>query len=337
MRVLVTGGAGFVGSHLVEQLVEEGHQVRVLDNLSSGRRENLASVFDQVELMIGDIRDRGDVAFALRDREAVVHLAAVASVPASVADPAGTHESNFEGTLKLLEATRRSSVRRFLYASSAAIYGDCAALPLREEEAPMPLSPYAADKLAGEFYLRFYTERFGLSTTAFRFFNVYGPRQDPSSPYSGVISRFLSAVVAGEPVRIFGDGRQTRDFVYVGDVVEVLAAALPAQVPESFAVNVGTGREQSLLSLVENLERVFARPIECQYEPRREGDIVRSCANVTRLKRLFGFGCTTSLQEGLGRLAGAELAALGLVDGCREPGAIALDEIALPAKQIEHG
>ncbi|HET9122587.1 MAG TPA: NAD-dependent epimerase/dehydratase family protein [Acidiferrobacteraceae bacterium] len=337
MRVLVTGGAGFIGSHLVERLVEDGHHVRVLDNLSSGRRENLAAVFDRVDLMIGDIRDRGDVAYALRDREAVVHLAAVASVPASMADPAGTHETNFEGTLKLLDAARRSPVRRFLYASSAAIYGDSAALPLREEVAPMPLSPYAADKLAGEFYLRFYTERFGLSTTAFRFFNIYGPRQDPSSPYSGVISRFLSAVMAGQPVRLFGDGRQTRDFVYVADVVEVLVAALSAMVPEFFAVNIGTGREQSLLSLVENLEQVLGRPIGRQHEPRREGDIVRSCADVTRLKRLFGFGCSTTLQTGLGCLAGAELAALGLVDSGRETRAVAFDEIALPAQKIEHG
>lgn len=335
MRILVTGGAGFIGSHLVERLVAEGHELRILDNLSTGRREHLASVFDRVDLVVGDIRDRGDVAFALRDRDAVVHLAAVASVPASLADPVGTHECNFDGTLKLLDAARRKRVRRFLYASSAAIYGNNQSLPLREDEPPAPLSPYAADKLAGEYYLKFYARRFGLAGGAFRFFNVFGPRQDPSSPYSGVISRFLSAIEHGEPLCVFGDGAQTRDFVFVADVARSLHRALTALPAECSVVNVGTGRDHSLLALMDTLERLVGMPLMRRFEPRRDGDIIRSCADVTRL-RLLGLSCDTGLDTGLARL----LAATGLlpsVQGGREQGAVALDQFAFAAQKMEHG
>jgi UDP-glucose 4-epimerase len=212
MKVLITGGAGFIGSHLVEQLLAAGNSVRVLDNLSTGKRSNLPT-HSQLEFIQGDIRDRSLVLDSVRGVQAIVHLAAVASVQASVDDPTGTHETNFDGTLHLLEAARKEQIRRFLYASSAAVYGDNTRLPLVEDEILNPLSPYAADKLAGEYYLRFYHAKFGIETTAFRFFNIFGPRQDPSSPYSGVISIFVERVSQDEPVTLFGDGRQTRDFV----------------------------------------------------------------------------------------------------------------------------
>src|SRR3990170_3898667 len=225
MNLLITGGAGFIGSHLVEHMLAAGNTVRVLDNLSTGKRENLPA-HSRLEFVLGDIRDRGLVLECVRDVQAIIHLAAVGSVQASVDDPTGTHATNFDGTLHLLEAARQEHVRRFLYASSASVYGDNTRLPLVEEEGLNPLSPYAADKLAGEYYLRFYHAKFGIETTAFRFFNIFGPRQDPSSPYSGVISIFIERVSRGEPVTIFGDGRQTRDFVYVGDLVKLLVQAV---------------------------------------------------------------------------------------------------------------
>jgi UDP-glucose 4-epimerase len=219
--------------------------------------------------------------------DAIVHLAAVASVQASVDDPTGTHETNFDGTLHLLEAARTEHIRRFLYASSAAVYGDNTRLPLVEEEILNPLSPYAADKLAGEYYLRFYHAKFGIETTAFRFFNIFGPRQDPSSPYSGVISIFIERVSRGEPVTIFGDGRQTRDFVYVGDLVKLLAQALSHTETAGQVINVGRGKQCSLLELLEALEKLTGKPVERRFAAARLGDIVHSCADISRLVRLL--------------------------------------------------
>ncbi|HWO43614.1 MAG TPA: NAD-dependent epimerase/dehydratase family protein, partial [Candidatus Eisenbacteria bacterium] len=234
--------------------------------------------------------------------EAVYHLAAVASVQASVDDPFGTHATNLVGTLNLLEAARRNGVRRIVYASSAAVYGDTIELPVREEAAPRPLSPYAADKLAGEHYLLFYAREYGLAATAFRFFNIYGPRQDPSSPYSGVISIFVERARTGEPVTIFGDGEQTRDFVYVADLVEVLYRALDHAGTDGQVLNVGGGRECSLLDILAELERLCGGPIERRHELPRIGDIRRSCADITRLVALLGYRPQTLLGTGLERL-----------------------------------
>lgn len=298
MKVLITGGAGFIGSHLTERLLAAGHSVRVLDNLSTGKRENLPDSA-AVEFRQGDIRDRTEVNAAVRNVDAIVHLAAVASVQASVDDPVSTHETNFDGTLYLLEAARRADIRRFLYASSAAVYGDNASLPLAEDASLKPLSPYAADKLAGEHYLTFYFNKFGLQTTAFRFFNIYGPRQDPSSPYSGVISIFVERSLRGEPVTIFGDGRQTRDFVYVGDLVQLLVEALSTPVTAGQVINVGRGRQSSLLDLLAVLEQLTNRPVARQHAPARVGDIVHSCADTTRLQRLLGKVPATDLDAGL--------------------------------------
>jgi UDP-glucose 4-epimerase len=301
MKILITGGAGFIGSHLAEQLLATGNSVRVLDNLSTGKRANL-STHAQLEFIQGDIRDRNLVLDAVRGVQAIVHLAAVASVQASVDDPTGTHETNFDGTLHLLEAARQEQVRRFLYASSAAVYGDNTRLPLVEDEVLNPLSPYAADKLAGEYYLRFYHAKYGIETTAFRFFNIFGPRQDPSSPYSGVISIFVERVSQGEPVIVFGDGRQTRDFVYVGDLVKLLSQALVRTETAGQVINVGRGKQCSLLDLLAALEQLTGKPVERRFAAARLGDIVHSCADVTRLVRLLGEAPQTEIVTGLGEI-----------------------------------
>jgi UDP-glucose 4-epimerase len=301
MNVLVTGGAGFIGSHLVEHMLAAGNAVRVLDNLSTGKRENLPA-HTQLEFVQGDIRDRDLVFKSVRGMDAIVHLAAVASVQASVDDPTGTHATNFDGTLLLLEAARHEHVRRLLYASSAAVYGDNTRLPLVEDEILNPLSPYAADKLAGEYYLRFYHANFGIETTAFRFFNVFGPRQDPSSPYSGVVSIFIDRVTRGEPVTIFGDGQQTRDFVYVGDLVKLLMHALTRAEAVGQVINIGRGIQCSLLELLETLEKLTGKPVARRFEAARLGDIVHSCADISRLVRLLGKAPETDIATGLGAI-----------------------------------
>jgi UDP-glucose 4-epimerase len=301
MNALVTGGAGFIGSHLVSRLLASGRKVRVLDNLSTGKRENLPP-HERLEFIEGDIRDTSAVASAMHGMQAVVHLAAVASVQASIDDPLGTHQTNLVGTINLLEAARQNSIARFVYASSAAVYGDSAQIPVAEDAHLNPLSPYAADKLAGEHYLDFYRRTYGLSTAAFRFFNIYGPRQDPSSPYSGVISIFVDRLRARKPVTVFGDGRQTRDFVYVGDLVDVLVRTIENKSTADPVCNIGRGVESSLLDLLEALEQLSGRRIERRHESQRPGDIVRSCADVSRLQSITGSVPATPLRDGLREL-----------------------------------
>jgi UDP-glucose 4-epimerase len=301
MHVLVTGGAGFIGSHLTQRLLSAGDQVRILDNLSTGKRENLPR--DQaIEFVEGDIRDVGLVGRCVEKVDAVVHLAAVASVQASIDDPVGTHQVNFDGTLNLLEAARRTGTRRFLYACSAAVYGDTASIPVAEDSRPNPLSPYAVDKLAGEYYLLHYHRKYDLAATSFRFFNIYGPRQDPSSPYSGVISIFVDRLQRQQPVTIFGDGEQTRDFVYVGDLAELLTRAVHGVEGVGGVLNVGTGRRHSLLQLLDHLEKLSGGKIERRHEAPRLGDIQHSCADVSRLKRAYGNAPSTAFDVGLGKL-----------------------------------
>ena len=302
MNVLVTGGAGFIGSHLVEKLIHAGHSVRVLDNLSTGKTVNLAQVGGVVDLVVGDIRDTATVAACMKRMDVIVHLAAVASVQASVDDPLAAHQTNFDGTLNLLEAARQNRIKRFLYASSAAIYGNTQALPVTEELKPNPLTPYAIDKLTGEYYLHHYFRQYGLATTAFRFFNIYGPRQNPSSPYSGVISIFMNCLQQGKPATLFGDGSQTRDFVYVDDLAGLLAQALHQPSLYGQVVNVGTGVEQSLLQLIDKLEFLSGKPLVRKRARARTGDIARSCADISRLQRLNRTVPVTPLKEGLEKL-----------------------------------
>lgn len=300
MTVLVTGGAGFIGSNLVRCLLGSGQSVRVLDDLSSGRKENLLDIEGRFEMVIGDVRDRSTVAAAVRDVDAVFHLAALPSVARSVADPIGTHLINAGGTLNVLLAARDQGVRRVVYASSSSVYGDAPILPKHEGMSPETMSPYAASKLAGEAYCRAFTESFGLMTVSLRFFNVFGPRQDPASEYAAVIPRFITQILGGSRPTVFGDGGQSRDFVYIANVVQacILAAeAGPASAGE--AMNIGVGRGTSLIQLIEVLRRLLGIEIEPEFAPGRPGDVRDSLADIAKAEQLIGYRPLVDLREGL--------------------------------------
>lgn len=303
--ILVTGGAGFIGSNLVDALLAHGYSVRVLDNLSTGKRSNLPAD-KRVELIEGDVANAQVVRSALQGCSAVVHLAAVASVQASVDDPVGTHRSNLIGTLNLCEAMREEGVRRVVFASSAAVYGNNGeGQPIDEDTPKSPLTPYAADKLASEHYLDFYRRQHGLEPVVFRFFNIYGPRQDPSSPYSGVISIFTERAQQGLPITVFGDGEQTRDFLYVGDLVELLVQALECGEVQEGAINVGLNHATSLNQLLAAIGDVLGGLPPVSYQAARGGDIRHSRANNTRLLQRFRLpGPATDMRSGLAKLLG---------------------------------
>ncbi|MCW3149645.1 NAD-dependent epimerase/dehydratase family protein [Stutzerimonas stutzeri] len=303
--ILVTGGAGFIGSNLVDALLARGYSVRVLDNLSTGKRANLPDD-ERVELAVGDVADAACVRRAMSGCQAVVHLAAVASVQASVEDPIGTHQSNLIGTLNVCEAMRAEGVTRVLFASSAAVYGNNGEGEAIDESTPTaPLTPYAADKLASEHYLDFYRRQHGLEPAIFRFFNIYGPRQDPASPYSGVISIFTGRAQKGMPISVFGDGEQTRDFIYVGDLVEVLVQALEAPVVEQGVVNVGLNQATSLKQLLAAIGDVLGGLPAVSYQAPRSGDIRHSRANNARLLQRYRLPePPTSMRAGLAKLLG---------------------------------
>lgn len=301
MKILVTGGAGFIGSHLVDQLLAQNHQVVVLDNLSTGKMENLPPGNDRLQIEKGDICCRQTVDQITRGCDAIVHLAAVASVHASVEDPCGTHQVNLVGTLNLLEAARNNNIKRFVYASSAAVYGNTEVVPVSENTHLKPLTPYAADKLAGEYYIDFYRRQFGLKPIMFRFFNIFGPRQDPSSPYSGVISIFLERAMSGRPISVFGDGEQTRDFVYVADLVRLLEQAVTMTRNIAEPMNVGNGDQTSLKQLLAVIEEFAGRPLEVSHYAPRPGDIRYSCADNRRVKEQMSYSHEYSVAEGLKR------------------------------------
>lgn len=302
-RILVTGGAGFIGSHLVEALLGKGYKVRVLDNLSTGKVGNLPIGNANLNLVVGDVADSVVVEQAMRDCSAVVHLAAVASVQASVDDPVSTHQSNFVGTLNVCESMRAAGIKRVVFASSAAIYGNNGEGTAIDEDTPKsPLTPYAADKLASEYYLDFFRREHGLEPVILRFFNIFGPRQDPSSPYSGVISIFTERAMARQPVAIFGDGEQTRDFVYVQDLVSILVQALEASEPSPGAVNVGLSRSTSLNDLITELGAATGSPLTVTHQAQRQGDIRHSRANNARLLDRFTLPAPTSIGNGLAQL-----------------------------------
>ncbi len=295
--ILVTGGAGFIGSHIVRALLAQGKQVRVLDNLSTGRRENLNGL--DIEFVEGDLRDDDALAAALRGVEAVCHHAAMISVPGSVADPLGSHQINIEGTVRLLDLARRLGVQRFVFASSAAVYGDDPTLPKSEDLPPQPQSPYALHKLVGEQYLRLYHHLYGIDTIALRYFNVYGPRQDPASPYAAVIPLFVSALREGRRPTVFGDGLQTRDFVFVEDVARANVAALSVPNPAGCVINIASGRQTSLLDLLAALAPNFKKKLKPVFANPRPGDVRYSVAANEAAKRLLGFEPTVGLEEGL--------------------------------------
>ena len=301
--VLVTGGAGFIGSHLVDALLAQGHRVRVLDNLSMGKRSNLPLDNPLLQFIQGDVADAAVVAQAVAGCVAVAHLAAVASVQASVDDPVATHQSNFVGTLNVCEAMRLHGVKRVLFASSAAVYGHNGEGMAIDENTPKePLTPYAADKLASEHYLDFYRRQHGLEPAIFRFFNIFGPRQDPSSPYSGVISIFTQRAQQGLPISVFGDGEQTRDFFYIADLLALLAQALTAPQVVEGAVNVGWNQAVSLNQLLADIGELCGGLPAVTYQAPRAGDIRHSRADNQRLQAHYQLPPTTSMQEGLRHL-----------------------------------
>lgn len=303
---LVTGGAGFIGSHLVEALVERGARVRVLDDFSTGRRENLARVASQIELLEGDVSDPDVARRAVAGCDYVLHLAAIASVQASVEDPQRVHRVNANGTLNVLDAAREGGVGRVVLASTTALYGDHAALPLREELSPRPLSPYAASKATGEAYCSAFHASYGLPTVALRFFNVYGPRQDPANPYSGVISIFANRMSRGERPTIYGDGRQTRDFVYVADVVRALLLACEREEAIGSVFNVASGNQTSILQLAEELNQVLGTALAPIFAPARAGEVRLSQGDASRARESLGWAPQVSLREGLTYLIEAE-------------------------------
>lgn len=298
--VLVTGGAGFIGSHVVETLLASGYSVRILDNLSSGKLSNLSHLEGPFEFVEGDICDPKSIAGAMAGVAAVVHLAAEPSVAKSVEFPLETHQANYVGTLNVLEAMRVSDVKRIVYASSAATYTANNPEPHLETDMPDPSSPYGLDKLSGEFLLRAYGRLYGLHGTALRFFNIYGERQDPNSAYSGVISIFVNRLKAGQGITIFGDGYQSRDFVYVRDLAAFITSLVPKnEVPD--LMNVGTGTSVTLRDLVEELEGILGIRAEVTFGEPRAGDIMVSRANVGRMRSLWD-SPMTPLSIGLARL-----------------------------------
>lgn len=300
-NALVTGGAGFIGSHIVDALLEKGCTVSVLDNLSTGRLSNLEHIKDRITFHKGDIQDPEMLAYAAGNCEVIFHLAAVVSVPQTVEQPIDSALVNDIGTLRVFETARKKRVKRVVFSSSCAVYGDDPELPKREVMIPKPLSPYALQKLTGEFYARLYRDLYGVETVCLRYFNVYGPRQDPSSPYSGVISIFMKKAVSKESPFIYGDGNQSRDFVFVKDVVKANLMAASVSQAEGKIFNIGTGRAVTVRSLWETVSAMSGSYLEPVYQPPRPGDIRESLANIDQAKALLGFHPEYSFEKGLER------------------------------------
>ncbi len=303
MRYLITGGAGFIGSHLVEHLVGVGQEVVVLDDLSTGRRENFSSVRRRISFIRGSVADLSTCRRAMEGIDCVLHHAAVTSVQRSVEEPLAAHHVNGTGTLNILLAAREARVRRVVYAGSTSAYGNPATLPNSEAHVTRPLGPYAAAKLAGEEYCLAFHATYGLETVILRYFNVYGPRQDPKSQYAAVVPRFVAAALQGEPPTIFGDGRQTRDFVYVGNVVHanLLAARAPASRAAGRVFNIGSGRSESVNELWDRIRTLTGVPVLPHYEEGRPGEVKNSLAAIDKAREQLGYAPLVDFDEGLRR------------------------------------
>src|ERR1700680_1542437 len=299
MRYLVTGGAGFIGSNTVDELVRRGHRVVVMDDLSSGKEENLAHSRANIEFMQHSITDLDRVREACRGVDYVIHLAARPSVPRSVKDPLETNRINVDGTLNVLVAARDAGVRRVVFAGSSSVYGDTPTLPKREDMPPAPISPYGVSKLVGELYGKVFYRVYGLEFVSVRYFNVFGPRQNPGSPYSGVLSLFNAAVLHGTQPTVYGDGEQSRDFTYVGNAVEANLLACEAKRAAGLAINIGTGSRYTPKHNLALLEKITGRPAKARYAPPREGDIRDSQADITLAKDVLGYNPRFGFDEGL--------------------------------------
>jgi UDP-glucose 4-epimerase len=300
-RVLVTGGAGFIGSNLVAALLERGDEVRVLDNFSTGSRRNLASLGREVEVVEGDLRSYERVHTAVRGVEVVFHQGALGSVPRSVQDPLTSTAVNVEGTLNVLLAARDEGIRRVVAASSSSVYGDGGAFPRVETQAPNPLSPYAVAKLAAERFCVTFARVYGLETVALRYFNVFGPRQDPTSQYAAVVPRFIEAIAAGRAVTVHGDGGQSRDFTYVENVVAANLLAADASGAQGRVLNIASGGSETVNALADVIGRLLDKPVEKSYGPAQPGDVRESWADVTAARETLGYEPVVTFEEGLQR------------------------------------
>jgi UDP-N-acetylglucosamine/UDP-N-acetyl-alpha-D-glucosaminouronate 4-epimerase len=297
---LVTGGAGFIGSHIAGALAESGAKVRVIDNLSTGYERNIEAIGSDVDFVRADVGDEHALRKALTDVEVVFHEAAIPSVPRSVEQPTETHKASVDATFKLLLAARDHKVRRVVYAASSSAYGNQPDLPKQEDMRPAPLSPYAVAKLVGEYYCQVFTRVYGLETVSLRYFNVFGPRQDPTSQYSGVISRFMSALMTGEQPVIYGDGEHSRDFTYISNVIDANLRAAESAAAVGEVINIANGHRTTLNELLETMKTVTGQShVTARYEPPRAGDVRDSLADLTRARSLLGYEPRVSLDEGL--------------------------------------
>jgi len=299
LKFLVTGGAGFIGSNIVEELLKRGYPVRVLDNFATGKRENLKEFEKDIELIEGDIRSYHTVNQAMKGIEVVLHQAALPSVPRSINDPITSNEVNVIGTLNILDAAKEHNVKRIVYASSSSVYGDNPELPKHEGMLPNPLSPYAVSKLAGEKYCNVFSRLYGIETVVLRYFNVFGPRQDPNSQYSAVVPLFIKAIMNDRQPTIFGDGTQSRDFTYVANIVEGNMLAATQQVESGLTMNCACHGQITLNELVEEINKLLAKNIKPKYAERRHGDIKHSFANISLIKKNLNYEPRFSFIDGL--------------------------------------
>jgi nucleoside-diphosphate-sugar epimerase len=298
-RYLITGGAGFIGSHLVKHVLGAGGNVRVVDNLSTGFAKRLSQIRDSVQLVTADLADNSVAAEVVKDVDYVLHQAAVPSVQRSVVDPVGTNRSNVTATLNLLENSRKAGVRRFVYAASSSAYGDTEVLPKSEDMPANPLSPYALQKWVGERYCKLYHELYGLETVSLRYFNVFGPGQDPYSEYSAVVPKFISKLLAKEPITVYGDGEQSRDFTYIDNVIQANLLALRAPNAPGEVCNIGCGQSVTLNQLIQILEELLKVRAQVTYAPAKPGDVRHSLADITKATRVLGYVPETEVEEGL--------------------------------------
>lgn len=298
-KYLVTGGAGFIGSNIVEELVKRGHKVRVLDNLSTGNISNLKPFMGKIEFYKGDIRKTADVRKALRGIDLVIHQAALRSVARSVEEPVATNDVNVNGTLNMLVLSKEAHIKRLVYASSSSLYGDCKIYPQKETIAPNPISPYAVSKLTGEYYCRMFSTTMGLETVSLRYFNVFGPRQNPESKYSAVIPAFIARLVADKPCIIDGDGKQSRDFTYVSNVVDANIAASTAKGAAGMYFNVASGCDYSVIDVAEGIKKILGKKVKSVHGPKRAGDVKRTYADISALRKYLNVKPKVKFYEGL--------------------------------------